>query len=221
MLANASALSQTDKPLSAMLMALGLVPLIRVLSLALPFLPFFSEIQWFAIITLPLVVGGVLVMYLLRLSPSEVFLRVGDQKDVLIQVGVALSGLPLGVLEFFILQQEEPWIPSIFPQFLIPAAIVLILASGFAEEFIFRGILLTRTNRVLGGTAGLLFVSLLFAAMHIGFVEDAFTALDILFVLLVGLYFGYVVMRTESLLGVVLAHGFANVGLYLILPFSL
>ncbi len=97
----------------------------------------------------------------------------------------------------------------------------MVLASGFAEEFIFRGILLTRTVKVLGGAAGLVFVSLLFAAMHIGFVRDALTSFDILFVFVVGMYFGYVVMKTESLLGVVLAHGFANVALYLVLPFSL
>ncbi len=161
------------------------------------------------------------MMYLLRLRPADVYLRIGGPRNALIQVGVAMSGLALGAIEFYILTPRGAWIPVLLPSILIPASIVMVLASGFAEEFIFRGILLTRTVKVLGGAAGLVFVSLLFAAMHIGFVRDALTSFDILFVFVVGMYFGYVVMKTESLLGVVLAHGFANVALYLVLPFSL
>ena len=41
------------------------------------------------------------------------------------------------------------------------------------------------------------------------------------FVLMAGLFFGWVVKRTGSLLGVSLAHGIANIGLYLVFPFVL
>jgi len=45
--------------------------------------------------------------------------------------------------------------------------------------------------------------------------------LDVLFVGVVGLFFGWVVHRTRSLLGVTLAHGLTNIILFLVMPFVL
>lgn len=42
---------------------------------------------------------------------------------------------------------------------------------------------------------------------------------DIVFVFVVALFFGWVVQRTGSILGVALAHGITNIVLYLIAPF--
>jgi hypothetical protein len=92
---------------------------------------------------------------------------------------------------------------------------VVIIASGLTEELIFRGILMGEGERVVGGSVSLLYVTLLFMAMHIGFAS----VVDLVFVFLVGLYFGMIVQRTKNLVGVTLAHGFGNVVLYLIMPF--
>lgn len=44
---------------------------------------------------------------------------------------------------------------------------------------------------------------------------------DFVFVLGVGMYFGYIVTRTRSILGVSVAHGLINVSLFLVLPLRL
>lgn len=214
LLIHAAHLAPADPRASRVLAAFALVPLIRILSLGLPFVPF-NEVQWMAVIALPLLAGAVAVMYVLGLGPREVYLRLGSLEGLPLQAGVALSGVGLGVVEFFILAPTGPWIPELTLVHLLPAAVALGLASGLAEEIIFRGILQPEAEKVLGIGPGLLFVAALFAVMHIGFLS----ALDLLFVFGVGLYFGYVVQRTRNLLGVTFAHGLANVALYLVMPF--
>ena len=65
------------------------------------------------------------------------------------------------------------------------------------------------------GWRGIVYISLLFAILHIGFLSWV----DVIFVFGVGMFFGWWVKKTGSLLGVTLAHGLTNVTLYLIAPF--
>ncbi len=222
LLAHGASLATSDVRLSRLLTVFALVPLIRVLSLGLP-LAQFTEIQWLLVITVPLLAGAFMIMRVLAITPREAYLRLGSTAHLPWQAGVALSGVGLGAVEFFILAPPVAWVSAFLLELILPAAIVIGLASGLAEELIFRGLLQPKTEGVLGRGAGLLFVALLFAAMHIGFYDptNGVTILDIPFVFGVGLYFGFVVQRTRSLVGVILAHGLANVTLYLLLPFVL
>jgi len=45
------------------------------------------------------------------------------------------------------------------------------------------------------------------------------SALQMLFVFAVALFFGWMALRTRSILGVTLAHGLTNVFLFLVFPF--
>ncbi len=131
----------------------------------------------------------------------------------LLQIAIGLSGLAFGALEYVILR----------PQALAPAlawanvwwpALVLLVCTGLLEEMIFRG-LLQRTAETVLPRWGLVYVALLFAVLHIGYRS----LVDVLFVLVVGLFFGRIVQRTRSLVGVTLAHGLTNIMLFLIMPF--
>ena len=93
--------------------------------------------------------------------------------------------------------------------------ISLILFTGISAELLFRGVLLTAAVRTLGPWRGILFSSLLFALMHIGWNS----ALDVLYVFFVGVGFAIAVHRSGSILGTSLAHGLANILLFIILPF--
>ena len=68
---------------------------------------------------------------------------------------------------------------------------------------------------MVGG--GIIYVSLLFAVLHMAFIS----LIDIVFVFTVALFFGWVVKKTGSLFGVTLAHGTINALLYLVIPFFL
>ncbi|MFQ5920360.1 MAG: lysostaphin resistance A-like protein, partial [Thermoplasmata archaeon] len=167
-------------------------------------------------ISLPLLAAAITLMYAMRLRPGDVYLRPLGLRQLSVQAAIALSGLGLGVVEFFILRPADaPWIPELTFGLFLPAAIAIGLGAGLTEELIFRGLLQPRTEEIVGKAAGLLFVALVFAAMHIGFRSG----LDLAFVFAVGLYFGFVVQRTKHLVGVILAHGLANVALYLLMPF--
>ena len=66
-----------------------------------------------------------------------------------------------------------------------------------------------------GEYSAFVYVSILFAVLHIGYNSLA----DILFVFIVGFAFGLIVLRTGSLLGVTIAHGLTNTVLFLVVPF--
>lgn len=214
LLAHAGLLAARDEKLSRLLAALSLVPLIRVLSLALPFAPF-TLLEWLLLMAAPLLAAAGTLMVVQGIRPAQVGLRLGPLRALPLQAAVGASGLALGVLEFFILLPEEPWIPAFRLELLLPAALIVGLSTGLGEELIFRGLVQRQAEGLLGAGPGLLYVALLFAALHLGFRS----ALDLAFVFSVGLYFGYVVLKTRSLGGVIFAHGLANVALYLVMPF--
>jgi len=62
---------------------------------------------------------------------------------------------------------------------------------------------------------GLLYTSLLFTALHIGW--NSFY--DLIFVFSVALFYGYTFQKTRSIVGVTLSHGISNTFLFLIIPF--
>ncbi|MFC2031812.1 type II CAAX prenyl endopeptidase Rce1 family protein [Chloroflexota bacterium] len=65
------------------------------------------------------------------------------------------------------------------------------------------------------GRWGLPYVAFLFAVLHL----IQHSALVLVFVFGVGLFFGWVVNKTGSLFGVTLSHSIANSVLYLVAPF--
>jgi len=82
------------------------------------------------------------------------------------------------------------------------------------EEFMFRGVLQRSAVEVFGSW-GIVYVSLLFAIVHL----IHRSVIDLALVFVISLFFGWVVKKTGSLLGVTLSHGITNVLLYLVLPF--
>lgn len=190
-------------------LALTLAPLIRILSLSLP-LTRFPQIAWYPIVAIPLFLAAWIVIRLLGVSRQSLGLRAGNLPIQLMLIG---GGLGLGAIEFAILK-PAPLVPNLTPGSLWLPALSLILCTGFSEELIFRGLLQQAAAPALGRWA-LLYVALLFAVLHIGYLSVT----DVAFVFAVGLLFGYIVRWGGSLLGVSLAHGLTNITLFLILPY--
>ncbi len=120
------------------------------------------------------------------------------------------------MFEYWILR-PEPLVPAFEWTALVWPAFILLISTGLLEEMIFRGLLQRAAIDVLG-LWGIGYVAILFAVLHTGYQS----LLDVLFVLAaVGLFFGWIVYRTRSLLGVTLAHGLTNIVLFLVMPFVL
>ncbi len=192
-------------------LALSLAPLIRLLSLSLP-LTNLPQIYWYAVIAAPLLVAVFVVKQRLGYNRAQVGLTVGK---VPLQLLVGATGIVFGIAEFYILR-PKPLADSLTWSSLLLPALILIVATGFAEEICFRGVMQRSANEVLGRW-GWVYIAMLFASLHTGYLS----VLDMAFVLLVGFFFGWVVNRTGSLFGVTLSHGITNIILYLVVPLLL
>ncbi|MDY6907604.1 MAG: CPBP family intramembrane glutamic endopeptidase [Chloroflexota bacterium] len=192
-------------------LTLALAPLIRVLSLSVPLVEF-SQIYWYAIIAVPLLIAAFTVVAMLRYRLDEVGLTF---KRLRLQLLVATSGIPFGVAEYYILR-PEPLVAGLSWGMVLLPALILLVGTGFVEEFIFRGVMQRSAGQAMGRW-GWVYVAVMFAVLHTGYL----LILDIVFVFVVGLFFAWIVIRTRSLLGVTLAHGITNILLYLVIPFVL
>jgi membrane protease YdiL (CAAX protease family) len=193
-----------------LLLALCLAPLIRILSLGMP-LGDVDLVYWFLIVGAPMIVAALLVARTVGLTRYDLGLTV---RAIPVQLLIGAMGVGLGIAEYFILKpdaliDELTWQQAWWP------ALILLVATGFGEELVFRGVMQSASTDALG-KAAILFVAIVFAALHVGYKS----APDVALVFLVALFFGWVVARTGSLLGVTLCHGIANVVLYVIVPFT-
>lgn len=198
-----------DRPAYRFWMGVSLAPLIRLISLLLP-LQSVPLIYWYLIISAPLYVAIFIMAYLvLRISWDQVGLH---GRGLALQVLILFLGLPLGMLEYKILR-PAPLISGWNPGEFLVAALILLVSTGLVEELIFRGIMQQMAMEVMG-RQGLVYVSAIFAVLHIGHRSLA----DVFFVFGVALLFGWFVQRTRSIVGVSLTHGLINIWLFLIAP---
>lgn len=190
------------------LLALVLLPLLRLLSLVMP-VPATPQIYWYAYIGIPLLLGVGLVLRSLGLTVAEVGLLPGSWRR---QLPIALSGLPLSVVAFLLVRPTPvtihlQWYDLVF------ASLVLVVFTAFTEEIIFRGVLQHTAIQVFGG-GGIAYCSVLYAVMYLGSLSLPFTC----FMGATGLFYGWLVHRSGSIWGVTLAHSIVNVGMLIVLP---
>lgn len=192
-------------------LALVIVPLTRILSLATP-LEHLSINYWYFITAFPVLAAAFVLLKILAIDPADIGLTL---KRMPMQWVIAFTGIPLGFIEYLCLR-PEPVISNITWETVVLTSLIFLVAIAFVEELIFRGILQHIATKVMGGW-GLLFVAMAFAVLHIGYLS----ALDFVVVLMIGLYFGWIVQQTKSLVGVTLSHGITNICLYLCIPLAL
>jgi len=199
------------KSLRRFLLALSLVPLIRLLSLSLP-LSSFAFVYWYIVLGVPLFLAAFIAAQLGQVNWKMLGFT---GRNLPLQFFVALTGFGLGYIEYLILRPDPLVSEPRLSQILAPALILMIF-TGVLEEIIFRGLMQYSTIRVYG-RSGIFYVAILFSTMHIGYRS----LIDLMFVFLVALYFAWITHRSGSILGVILAHGVTNIALYLIFPFIL
>jgi len=195
---------------SVMLRSMMVLPMIRIIGLSIPLMQV-QPLYWFPVIAVPLFAAVYTIMRSQGLSRKHVGLVWGNKK---VQLLIALTGILLGTVEYIILQ-PKPLISTLNPVTLITAAIILIISTGLAEELLFRGIIQKNAENVYGIGLGLLYTSLLFTALHIGWTSFY----DLVFVFSVALFYGYAFQKTRSIVGITLSHGLSNTFLFLIVPF--
>ena len=193
-----------------LLRSMMVLPMIRLIGLSIPMMQI-SPLYWYPIIAIPLFAASYTLIKAQGLGRVDVGLVLGK---IPIQLVIALSGVFLGAIEYTILK-PKPLIPVFNLETLIFAGIILLIATGFAEELLFRGIIQKNAENVFGKLFGLLYTALIFTSMHIGWQSIP----DLFFVFGVALFYGYAFQKTRSLTGVTLSHGLSNTFLFIIIPF--
>jgi uncharacterized protein len=200
-----------ESGLRTLFLGLTLVPIVRIVSLSLP-LAQYPVLYWYLIVSVPLFAAVWTAARSLGYSWRDLGLTLRGWRWQLL---VALSSLALGPAQYLILR-PEPLAPAWRWAAVWQPALILLLCTGLLEEMIYRGVLQRSAEQALGRW-GMPFVALLFTAMHMGHGS----VLNVAFALAVGLFFGTVVQRSRSLLGVALAHGLTNIVVFLVMPFLL
>lgn len=198
-----------DRPVHRFWLGVSLAPLIRLVSLSLP-LRSIPLMYWYLIVSIPLFAAVFALRRILQIPWGQMGLH---GKGLPIQALMVALGPPLGMLEYQILR-PVPLISGNDPGEFLLAALILLLCTGLVEELIFRGVMQQVALETVGAR-GLVYISAVFAALHIGYRSLA----DVFFVFGVALLFSWLAWRTRSIIGVSLTHGLINIWLFLIAPF--
>ena len=150
--------------------------------------------------------------------------------DIFISKGNTRLGLILGLAGFFIFALVS--IPLATYQFQgqdlsisrvmtwSPLILVIVLANGVREELLYRGIFLKKYEPVFGLRSSNLLQAVIFSLSHsvAGRGNIAYTPFLIVLVLqtfLLGLAWGYIMQRTDSMLGSILIHAGSDIAIFL------
>ncbi|UGV40042.1 CPBP family intramembrane metalloprotease [Methanococcoides orientis] len=199
-----------DRNRKHILRAFILLSLLRILNLSMPVF-FEMTLYSYAFIYAPLIISTYVVVKDQELSYSDI----GITRNIrYYELPVALiASVVIAVGEFFIIKPGY-LIPDLSVFNLLKLSIIMIFFVGLVEELVFRSILQTKLEEMIGKYQGLILASILFGFMHSGygtFHEIAFTAFA-------GFIMGGIYIIRRDLLLVTIVHGFVNILLFGILP---
>ncbi|MFW5690999.1 MAG: CPBP family intramembrane glutamic endopeptidase [Chloroflexota bacterium] len=195
-----------------LLQSLIFVPLIRMLSLAMP-LNILAPRTQVILIGIALLIGGAIALWRLELTRREsgLTLRRLPYQLPIIVIGAGFGWLYARIIDLDPLVAASTW------QAILPSALVLLVFMALAEELIFRGVMTPLLVRALGMWGGITGVAALFALLHLGYGE--LLVLPVAFAQ--GVFLGWVVTWSNSLIGVWLGRAAAVILLLLVLPNNL
>jgi membrane protease YdiL (CAAX protease family) len=201
-------LAWRKEPERDLMLALALLPLVQLLSLALP-TRLVPTLQWFVMIGVPTYLLLVMAAYRLHLRPNEIGLRLTRWQP---QARVVLFGAALAIPGYIILR-PAPLVADPTPLNVATAVVIVAVFGGFLEEGLFRGVIQSVAERAVARN------SIAVSSFATGLLYTA--TLDLrymVFAVLVGIAFGTVVRRTGSLVGVAGGHAALLAGQLVLLP---
>jgi uncharacterized protein len=188
------------------ILGLAFLPLIRLISMSAP-VGGGSETIRFLIVggaTLAAIAWAARVVRLpgLALRPRQSALEFGS----------VWLGVPLVFGAYFAIRpasvaEGDGWLQ-------LGAAAFAVGLAGVMEELIFRGFIQSAFARLYGPSAAPFYGTAVYVISYLGVRPLGM----IVFAGVLGLLFGWVVQRTQSLLGVSVSHSLINIGLFVLLP---
>ncbi|WP_135609516.1 CPBP family intramembrane glutamic endopeptidase [Methanococcoides sp. AM1] len=199
-----------DKNKQHILSAFILLSLLRIVNLSMPVF-FEMTLHSYILIYAPLAI------------PIYIFVKNQNLgiSDLGITRNIKYYDLPLVLIASVVIAAGEFLI--IKPSYLIPdlsllnlfkLSIIMIFFVGLIEELIFRSILQTKLEEMIGRYQGLILATILFAVMHSGYS----TPYEIAFAGFAGFILGTIYLIRRNLLLVTMTQGLVNILLFGVLP---
>jgi len=206
-----------DQNIKPFLQSLILLLLLRIINMAVPIL-FVHNIYWISIIYGIMFIPIYLLIRHQEVTSKEVGLYC-DRMHInpLLYIPAALFiGFYLSWVEYSIIH-PEPVIDNLSIPNLLILIMIMFIIIPIVEELIFRSILQSRLEKILGMHSGLLLASMIFGIMHSGYGMAG----EIIFACLAGLLIGFIYQMTRCLPFIVIIHGTINVFAFGIFPLML
>jgi len=95
----------------------------------------------------------------------------------------------------------------------LPWTLIFVLSNGLLEEVLYRGLFFNKYREVLGFNLCNILQALVYSLMHFGasYTSESLIFLIITFVL--GILYGYIILKTDSLLGAILFHAGTDIAI--------
>lgn len=196
------------EPERGVLVALAMLPIVQLLSLALP-THLVPTSQWFVLIGAPTYMLLVVVAYRIGLRPAGIGIRITPWQP---QVRIFLLGAALSVPAYLILRPEG-LVADPTPVNVLTAAVIVAVFGGLLEEGLLRGVIQSIADRSIAG-AGVAVSAFATGLLYSGSRDLRY----LVFAVLVGIVFGLAVRRTGSIIGVAGGHAALLVGQLVLLP---
>lgn len=191
--------------------ALSIMPLVRIVSFAIS--PTFASGVWFYVAAeMPFLGAALAGARVLDLKWNDI--GICRPRSWLLSAVVLVTGVGEGWLEAQIIHPAA-LASGLSPHQVLLPALLLIVSTGIVEEIVFRGLIQLMSTRLLGTIAGVVYTSLGWALLHIGWLS----VIDVFYVCAIGLIWGWFRHVNRSVLDIGVAHGLANVMLFLIVPY--
>lgn len=168
---------------------------------------------------IPIVATILIGIWLVERDFTPVFLRGGDLKKTF-KIGLIVS--PVALIPFFALGGLGFSVGLDMIVAWLPWMCLFGFSNAFMEELMVRGLFLKKYNAIFGKNTSLLLTSVIFALLHQAIIEytDPVTfTIFLLITFLLGISWGYVMQKSDSIWGAVLAHAIADI-LFIITVFG-
>jgi len=147
--------------------------------------------------------------------------------SIFIERARILKGLRAGIAGFVIFYAltYSGFLQGLFPSngatgqqllTLTPVLLILVLSNGLREELWFRGLFLKTYRKFLGSKPSNLVQAIIFASFHLQVQYTSFLIVFVGITLILGLWLGYLMGKSGSLLGPTVFHAGADIPIYLV-----
>ena len=169
---------------------------------------------------IPIVLAILIGTWLVERDFTPIFLRGGDLKKTL-KIGLIVS--PVALIPFFALGGLGLSVGLDVISAWLPWMCVFGFSNAFMEELMVRGLFLKKYSAIFGKNTSLLLTSVIFALFHQAIIEYTDPVSFTIFLLVtffLGISWGYVMQKSDSIWGAVLAHAIADI-LFIITVFGM